>query len=107
MLVLIDPTATLDVNGVLRLRTHSPPSQSNVSAEVLFWMGLILKAGMEMSGRFYQHLPLLVQAMNGLTIIFIWLLTQMVILELKYPIHKQPLMLVEIFVYVIFHQINR
>ena len=35
----IDPTATLDVNGVLRLRTHSPPSQSNVSAGSIIFDG--------------------------------------------------------------------
>tara|TARA_B100000674_G_C37977108_1_gene979937 strand:+ start:4146 stop:6944 length:2799 start_codon:yes stop_codon:yes gene_type:complete len=39
----VDPTATLDVNGVIRLRTHSPPSLSNVSAGSLIFDGTDFK----------------------------------------------------------------
>lgn len=39
----VDPTATLDVNGVIRLRTHSPPSQSNVSAGSIIFDGAYFK----------------------------------------------------------------
>jgi hypothetical protein len=39
----IDPTATLDVNGVIRLRSHSPPSPSNVSAGSLIFDGTDFK----------------------------------------------------------------